>query len=448
MLAIISDLHLSDGSTTRGFDAGALGVVAERVEAAARSRGAREIQLVLLGDIFDLVRTDYWLESGIPPDERPWGGEPDPETGMNRDREGCSRQYEAVLERVLAANAGDGTRGFGPMLARLAWVAARLGVDFRATYVVGNHDRVLHNFPSLRHRLQRAFPEITSFETAFRSDDYALVARHGHEWDPNCHGWALARHLSTAATGLGRFDSAAYRVMAIGEVVTAELMGGLLHHARRMGAEPELVDRLRDLQNLRPLLDVFEWLEWFGGSQSSEQQAILHAALGLALDGVLDSRFAATWDHVRRDILVAGDLVDRLQLARRLLLGRGFTQLRRRTRRVGAFHRLLHGPERLREGAAREFQDGTIPAGTRFLVYGHTHRARHDYFHGEVDGRVQMYVNSGAFLPLISRATDQRSFAAELQMTLAFGYSRDEGRARGGQPELEVWTGARHATIP
>ncbi len=50
MLVIISDLHPSDVGTTHAFDAAALEVISDRVDAAALSRGAREIRLVLLGD--------------------------------------------------------------------------------------------------------------------------------------------------------------------------------------------------------------------------------------------------------------------------------------------------------------------------------------------------------------------------------------------------------------
>ncbi len=444
MLAIISDLHLSDGSTTRTFDGEAFDVVAERVESAARSRGARELGLVLLGDIFDLVRTDYWLDAGIPPDERPWGGVLDPVTGMNRNAAECQRQYEAVLERALAANAPRSGRGLGPMLARLEEGADRLGIPFQATYIPGNHDRILHNFPSLRRRLQLAFPQIGAFDAVYRGEGYDLLARHGHEWDGNCHGLELVRRGLDGPGVAGRFDPAVYRVMAIGEVVTAELMSGLIHHARRMEANAELVERLRDVHHLSPMLGVFEWLEWFGGRESPAQQEILHAALERALDAVLGSSVAASWDRLKRDVLVSGDLVDRLQLARTLLLGDGFPQLRRRARRAMAVHHLLPAREHLLEGAAREFREGTVPPGTQFLVYGHTHRARHDYFHGETDGRVRMYVNSGAFLPVIARAADRRSFVSELQMTVVFAFRADEGAPRGGgQPSLEIWQGVR-----
>jgi hypothetical protein len=232
--------------------------------------------------------------------------------------------------------------------------------------------------------------------------------------------------------------------MAIGEVVTAELMGGLIHHVRDQGGEPDLLARLRDVNNLRPMLDVFEWLEWFGGKVTRRRQKILHRAIQLALDGVLQSSLAAKWDRLTTDILISGDLVDRLQLARRHLLGDDFGEFRKRARALDPLQRLFEDDDELFDGAREEFRRGTVPDGTQFLVYGHTHRARHAYMRAELDGTVQMYVNTGTFLPLISRTADRDSFADELQMTMVFVYREDEDRdGKREGPSIDIWYGTR-----
>src|SRR5918995_2697124 len=101
--------------------------------------------------------------------------------------------------------------------------------------------------------------------------------------------------------------------MAIGEVIAAELMGGLVHHVRQAVAPPLLVDQVMEVNNLRPILDVFTWLEWLGEGGTEAHQQILFDALRSAVDGVLESRLARQWDRLERDILVSADLVDRLQ---------------------------------------------------------------------------------------------------------------------------------------
>jgi predicted phosphodiesterase len=95
------------------------------------------------------------------------------------------------------------------------------------------------------------------------------------------------------------------------------------------------------------------------------------------------------------------------------------------------------------EGAIREMNQEEDPA-FQFILYGHTHVARHEYLTGELDGRGRIYVNTGTYLPLITLARDERTFAAARQMTMTFAYGEDEDADRkAGGPSLEVWSGIR-----
>jgi hypothetical protein len=104
MLVLVSDLHITDETTANNVNPEAFELLgAEIVDAVAR-RGAREIHLVLLGDILDLVRSDYWHRHAIPMAGRPWGGTIDPLTGMNADRPAIEIQFQAVLGAILASS--------------------------------------------------------------------------------------------------------------------------------------------------------------------------------------------------------------------------------------------------------------------------------------------------------------------------------------------------------
>jgi UDP-2,3-diacylglucosamine pyrophosphatase LpxH len=228
-------------------------------------------------------------------------------------------------------------------------------------------------------------------------------------------------------------------------------MSGLVFHARDQGAPASLVDQLKDVNNLRPLLDVFAWLEWIGGARAREHRQILHEALGRALDGLLSSTLARQWDRLQPDYLVSGDLVDRLEQARAVLLGPDFESFRGRVESLERLQRLvpalLPSEEGLQAGARAEtvFQGEIQPGGIQRVIYGHTHRARHEYFSAAPDGAVRMYVNTGTFLPLISRTRDGRSFASAQQMTMVFVYREDEDRQakRAGTTSIDIWNGTR-----
>lgn len=443
MLVLVSDLHITDETTANNVNPEAFLLLGDEIVDAASRRGAREIHLVLLGDILDLVRSDHWHRLGLPMATRPWGGQLDPDTGMNPSP-AIELQFRSVLAAALASSTGAALER---MLARLAGAT----VPFTVTYVIGNHERVMWNFPSLQEDTRRALPQIGAFAAAVERPEYGVLARHGHEWDEATHGWRLRAELLRPSRPIDRFSVEAYRTMAIGEVVTAELMSGLVFHARDQGAPPELVDQLRNVNNLRPLLDVFGWLEWIGGTRGQVHREMLHAALRRSLDGLLESSVARVWDRLERDTLVSGDLVDRLEQARALLLGPDFASFRGRVEVLQRLQRLvpflLPGDDGLFAGARAEtaLRGGPAAGGIEYVLYGHTHRARHDYLAAAVSGAVQLYVNTGTFLPLISRTGDGRSFASEQQLTMVFAYRADEdveGKT-SGTTSLDIWNGAR-----
>lgn len=444
MLILISDLHITDLTTAFNVNPEAFGILEDAILQTAKKRQAKELHIVLLGDIFDLVRTDYWLRSNIPMQNRPWGGVLDPTTAINVNLAEVGRQFQQILTGVLATPTAQ---ALADMLSGLP----RAGVPVKTTYIVGNHDRILWNLPALRQQIQTALPQIDAFAPLLESREYGTLARHGHEWDVNCHGWEFRTKVLAPGKPLDRFAPEAYEVQAIGEAVTAELMSGLIFNARQQGIPEGLLTQLKDVNNLRPTLDVFAWLKWLGADQTAQQRALLYSALKTSLESLLNSALAARWDDLKPDLLVSGDLVDRLQQIDRFLLGPDFDSFQGRVEMLGTLQRLFPflapAQDELYAGAKQEavFQPEGIGRGIQRVVYGHTHRARHDYLVGSLDGSTQMYVNTGTYLPLITRAADERSFASALQMTMVYAYREDEDTAhkRPGTLTLDIWNGTR-----
>lgn len=83
MLVIVSDLHLKDGTTGSAITPDAFRVFAEKLRSTTyraswraddRYDPIKTIDLLLLGDIFDLIRSERWLtkQTGEPENIRPW----------------------------------------------------------------------------------------------------------------------------------------------------------------------------------------------------------------------------------------------------------------------------------------------------------------------------------------------------------------------------------------
>ena len=102
MLVLVSDLHITDETTANNVNPEAFLLLGDEIVDAASRRGAREIHLVLLGDILDLVRSDHWHRLGLPMAARPWGGQLDPDTGMNPSP-AIEIQFRSVLDSVAGS---------------------------------------------------------------------------------------------------------------------------------------------------------------------------------------------------------------------------------------------------------------------------------------------------------------------------------------------------------
>jgi UDP-2,3-diacylglucosamine pyrophosphatase LpxH len=441
MLVILSDLHLTDGSTATNVNGGAFRILGREIVSNAKDNNADEIHLVLLGDIFDLVRTDWWFNpANVSKTNRPWNGQIDPATGMNTNAADVERQFTAILDKVLDE---PGTKDFINVINGLS---ALCGKPVRISYVRGNHDRVLNNFPGLESKIAGRFPGLAvTFTDRVVEPAYGVLARHGHEWDDNCSARLLLQEVLQPKSTWQRLDPAINQVMAIGEVITAELMSGLVFNVSSQ--DPLLASIVARADTLRPSLAVFEWLDWETSSRLTKgQQTIVAKGLLDALDGVLSSSLAEKWDDIQWDWVLSGDITDQLTKAYDLLKVLKYKGLRECAKLVSPF---LH-----KEGKSGDEQDpfyngareeiGKASSDIQYVVYGHTHKARHDCFAGYPMDRVRMYINTGTYVPLLERADDEWSFAQAYQMTMAFFYKDGEDDNQPGTgPSLDLWNGIK-----
>ncbi len=448
MLVVVSDLHLTDESTSANVHPRAISKVFLRETIQNARDNAREIRMVFLGDTFDLVRTDYWIKD-VPSDERPWNGTLSPRTGTNT-HPNVESHYRNVLDRILRTRASRALFNSINSLKQESGKGGRRKIPIRVTFVVGNHDRALNAFPSLRKRITEQAREAdrVEFVTGLRVPEYSVLARHGHEWDEHCHGYEFYTRVLNKKSKVTRFDKACYRVQTIGEVITAEVMAGLVHRVReKMGSsDPEFIRQLMEINNVRPQIDAFWWLEWFGRKTlSRKKKAILLDALKESIAAVLNTTLAARWDELIHEIFVfRGDLTDRLEQLLTFLETKTFDELKFDLTLFNFFRGVFgSSKDHWAEAAGKEWEGG-LHGKIQYVVYGHTHETRTEYFSGLADNRVRMYINTGTYLPLIQRARDA-GFATANQMTMTFFYRGDEDTEgkKGNMPSMEMWNGIK-----
>jgi hypothetical protein len=178
MLVIVSDLHLTNGTTGLRMPVGAFRTFRQRLEDMAFDASKRdedtyqpvqEIDLLLLGDIFDLLRTTQWNQetAGEAGFARPWS---DP------DQPALATKVEHIVDSICLQNAeslallrkfADGTGISLPPPTRHGRVDGRVSQDRRSKkrlpvrvnihYMNGNHDWFFHlpgpNFDRIRQKV-------------------------------------------------------------------------------------------------------------------------------------------------------------------------------------------------------------------------------------------------------------------------------------------------------
>ncbi len=450
MLVFLSDLHFTDGSAgehnlpTRAFDYffDDLVTIAKKP-----SNNIKEIKIVLLGDIFDLLRTEGWFEA--PEDERPWGNN---ETAIE-DR--ASRLLDAIVEHRHGDM--DNSATFRSIRLRVGDLQqdCNLSQPARLLYIPGNHDRLINKYSRLRVKVcdvlgiprewhNPAYPFPRVYGESEGDVAYGVFARHGHEHDKFNY------------EGGSSYTQVDYERVPIGDPITTELVSRLpyaLERNLKEGASelwPDLSPAERDqeirrikmnfqeIENVRPLSAVVNWLLY-----KVRENRYLKEVIEDAVDNVVsyfDSlRYVQFW-YARHDRWTSWrDEADQIQAV--LFLLKHFKLYRTENLWDLAMQvkdRFVE--DKHRKAASEEFP--RLDSRIRYVVYGHTHdplvaplRSLPGYPH-PVE---QVYLNTGTWRTRHSQADYDHSFVSWKNMTYVIFYR--EGERAAEYPVFETWTG-------
>lgn len=443
MLVIISDLHLTDGSSGATISPGAFQLFAQELADLAHSASWRAdgcyrpidgIDLVLLGDVLDPIRSSRWLYGTT---VRPWTDVRSPQLAsfLQTVTDAILKHNEPAL-KVLRSLAAGGLRI--PQAATRAGTldATMLSLPVRIHYMVGNHDWFYHVGSSaldpvratiirqmgLANRANIPFPHdpAEQGELLQLMRRHRVFARHGDIFDPfNYNGDRDASSLGDAIVIelLNRFAVQ----------VDAEL-GQDLPVATLLG--------LRELDNVRPLILAPVWID--GLLERTCPRQTLRTHIKKIWDRIADDFLAL--DFIRaQDTWNPLDLVDALQAAlkfsQRVSLSTAsklvdlITKLQTAT--VESFY-----PQAMREPEFRNRR-------AKHIVYGHTHFPETVPLDASfAEGYVlnQVYFNSGTWRRVHRQtrySTAEHEFIAAESMTYLAFFQGDE---RNGRP-YETWTG-------
>lgn len=444
MLVIVSDLHLTDGSSGMTVSPGAFHIFAERLQemAAAASwradgnyRPIDRIDLVLLGDVLDVIRSTQWnAQQSI----RPWSNSDTPEFAamIHQITDAILARNEDALAVLRNLNSDQGVR-VAPALRNGRPAAGHTQpVPVRIHYMTGNHDWFFHlpgaAWNEIRQKMVRQMglanrPDAPFPHDIVESDEllqamrrHKVTARHGDLFDPfNFEG---DRDTSS-----------------LGDVIVVELLNRFAVEVEKHLAD-ELPDPtvfgLRELDNVRPLLLIPVWLD--GLLERTCALPAMRKQVKTVWDRIVDDFLAI--DFVRqRDTWSPSDLVDGLQQAlkfsKRMSVGWASSILQ--------WLNSVRGATSSSYAAMAMTEQDFRNRRSKHIVYGHTHAVESVPLDASyADGYVlnQMYFNSGTWRR-VHRPTQlapcEHEFIADDVMTYLAFFQGDE---RKGRP-YETWSG-------
>jgi UDP-2,3-diacylglucosamine pyrophosphatase LpxH len=445
MLIILSDLHLNDGTTGETLSPEAFALFADRLKELAitaswRSDGAyrpiERIDLVLLGDVLDLLHSNRWH---LGPSVRPWDDPLSP---------GLIEQITRITGDILAENqeslatlralATEGEIAIPPMLraARPASDADDQPVMVRTHYMVGNHDWFYHlcgeAYDALRQRLveqmglanlsNRPFPhDISESDELLQAmRRHKVTARHGDAFDP------LSFEGDRDVAGLS-------------DAIALDLVGRfVIEVEQNLGHElPDTaILALREIDNFRPLLLIPAWIE-----------GVLERT---CVQPAVRKRVKQLWDRLAEELLGSRVVRERDALSSVNLID-GLSRALRFSKRRSAgwaaatseWLRTIRGADSDSFASHALTEPDFRNRRAKHVVYGHTHAAEIvplDASHAEGYVLDQVYFNAGTwrriYRPASFAPAGHDFVATDVFSYLAF-FQGDERKGR----TFETWTG-------
>ncbi|HEX3655682.1 MAG TPA: hypothetical protein VHV55_07755 [Pirellulales bacterium] len=444
MLVIISDLHLTDGTTGSTIAPAAFDIFAQEVRdliysaswrADGRYRPIEQIDVLLLGDVLDVIRSARWASQTV----RPYDGADHPQlaslvTQITTDILAHNESSLAVLRGL--AMPGQLLVPPADSQGRPATGASGQGVRVAIHYVVGNHDWFFHvasnRYDPIRDAIIRQLGLANAPGTAFPHDPsevgplldimrrHRVFARHGDIFDPfNFEGDRSASSLGDAIVIelLNRFPAEVQK--RLGDEVPAATLAGL-----------------KELDNVRPVLLVPVWLD-----------GLLERTCPLLS---MRTRIKGIWDElVERFLAVPFVRARRTGNSRDLVTGMEDMLKFSKHVSIGWASRIVTWLQNLRGASASSFYPHALAEPdfrsrrAKYVVYGHTHYAECvplEASHAEGYVLNQMYFNSGTWRRTLRQtvaAPQEHEFVPVDVMTYLAFFQGDE---RSGRP-YETWSG-------
>lgn len=428
MLVFISDLHFVDGTAgEHNLPAQAFKGVFNDLAEHARKAKAKDIKIIFLGDIFDLLRTEKWFDPNIKEDARPWGTN---ETKIEINAKN-------ILQEIISKNKDT----FDFLKGNLKELV-KFEVEPERIYIPGNHDRLCNKYESLREIIRENLnikdkKAGENFDHSYLIPEYGVLARHGHEFD--------VYNYEAGEEDYNSFD--AHITIPIGDPITTELVAKIpweikrrlekINNKRKKNKLPvdQIYRNFQDIENVRPMSAVVDWLFYQVQTQDDTIKKVVEEAIESVIKEFDALSYILQWYDKHDKWYTLLDEADRIQIFLGALRRFKFDQKDRILSVIERVKDIFSNDDKHVKAAIR---DCSVPANVRYVVYGHTHEPMQKAL--RVSGETQqIYFNTGTWRARHRRCDQGEGFITWKNLTYVIFYSPEESGKP--HPTSETWTG-------
>jgi len=462
MLVVISDLHMEEEASayidgvgnqipihfSRNLSPKAYINVIASLAGEARRNHAREMHLVLAGDVFDITRTGLWFQNNLTY-ARPYV-----------DNDGVDEVLEEKILEILDGIANtprnrEGLKTFQQLAQGKYWDRGEwqdFPVPVQLYYLPGNHDRLADATPRIRRKVRQllglpAFPEPFRHQLFFANERTAV--RHGHEYDR----YNFSLDTTALQTIPFHVPEKHYNKAPFGDFVTVDIASRLPQLFRNKYGDGAILEnddlrqiymRTIEFDDLRPQSAMLRYLLHMPQAHMTPERVwdLIKSTLHDLIEAVYDDPFLTHWlqlmdDKWRPDVIDAVQAVLELKAWRWGGISLGMAE-KLSEKALGRDASEPH-PEHM---AARE---KIVRSGeAKFLIAGHTHRPKLALLDNDEKGE-RYYIDTGTWRHQIFANQDYTAFGSLKTLTYAVVYGPDEdmGDVAAGMKlaSVDTWTG-------
>jgi UDP-2,3-diacylglucosamine pyrophosphatase LpxH len=426
MLVFVSDLHFLDETTgVKNLPKSAFEkFISSLTTHVQKTKDVKKLEIVFLGDIFDLLRSETWLEEEEK--DRPWGSKTSKMEG----------RAISILEHIIEKN-DDTFELFSKESLRKEFK----GIHVENIYIPGNHDRLCWILNPLKEKVIKSLSldknNKNNFKHYFTDTEHGVYALHGHIFDSfNYEGGPF-------------YTNQDHEMVPIGDPMTTEIFVKLpyklmqkIEKANILNEEEKfrLRNNFKEIGNIRPFGATLKWL-FYQISANIRVEEIIEDTINEVITEFEELEFVQSW-YKKHDKWNPFEMVDILQATFKAL----------KNNKLLSFEKLFGVADNL----IQKFSSGNDIKGAKelfcslsenyqYIIMGHTHCTWQEPLMVNIKQLSQtkeyMYLNTGTWIKNYYKCKYDRGFVGWKNMNYVIVYTPDEKPNKHGMPVFETWQG-------